>query len=109
MTSKRRKLVSADEAEVATRQHTSPCGDCPWRRDALEGWLGSMTADEWLIAVHREDVVECHTLKGAQCAGAATYRGNICKLPRDKTTLRLPADRVKVFATPAQFKEHHED
>lgn len=104
----RRLCVTGDEAEVATRQHKTPCGDCPWRRDALAGWLGSMSADEWVRSAHGEDVIECHTLAGAQCAGSGIYRGNICKQPRDKTTLRLPADRVKVFASPMEFKAYHE-
>jgi hypothetical protein len=105
---RRRQLVSADEAVRATSQHTRPCSDCPWRRDALPGWLGSMTADEWTAAVHGEASVECHTLLGAQCAGAAIYRANICKLPRDPRQLRLPKDRAAVFGRPGEFISHHE-
>jgi hypothetical protein len=102
-----RKLVSIDEAKPASGQHTTPCSDCPFARTALPGWLGGMSVDEWLQDVHGESVVECHTLIGAQCAGSAIYRRNVAKRPRDPSTLMLPADRDKVFATPAEFREHH--
>ena len=105
----RRRLVTADEARPATTQHTTPCGDCPWRVDALPGWLGSNTPEEWLQAAHGEARVECHTLLGAQCAGAATYRANVCKIPRDADQLRLPADRTGVFPTPMAFRAYHTD
>jgi hypothetical protein len=102
------QLVSSREAKQATKQHTQPCGDCPWRRDSLAGWLGSMTADEWLQAAHGETRIECHTLLGAQCAGSAIYRRNVCKQTRTET-LRLDADRVKVFDDHRAFKKHHEE
>lgn len=103
----RRQLIASDEAVPATRQHTTPCGDCPWARTALPGWLGGLTADAWLAGAHGDDTIECHTLTGAQCAGAATYRANVCKLPRAKDALRLPADREHVFADRAEFLAHH--
>lgn len=103
-----RKLVSHDEAEQADGQHTEPCSDCPWSRDALHGWLGDRTVDDWLQAVHGESQIYCHTLLGAQCAGSAIYRANVCKLPRDEGCLRLKADRAAVFASPAEFKTYHQ-
>jgi hypothetical protein len=102
-----RQLVSSDEARPAKRQHETPCSDCPWRRKALPGWLGSMTAEEWVAAAHSETRIDCHTLIGAQCAGAATYRANICKRPRDPELLLLNSDRVVVFARPHEFLDHH--
>ena len=105
----RRRFVSSDEAVQATGQHRAPCSDCPWRRDSLEGWLGSLSTEEWIAAAHGEARIECHVLLGAQCAGAAVYRANVCKQTRDTTDLRLPADRVAVFARPDEFREHHGD
>lgn len=93
------------------------CNECPWRRESAPGWLGPMDADEWVALVHSEEAIACHitieeegdwTTPGIrQCAGAATYRGNVCKRPRDPEVALLPADRDKVFATPGQFLEHH--
>ena len=106
------KLISADEAKVTKAQHKSPCSDCPWRRDSVKGWLGDMTADEWLQLAHGEGSADCHATKSADgeawnCAGLAIYRANVCKAPRDPNAMRLPADRVKVFSF-NEFKKHHE-
>src|SRR5258705_13907898 len=104
----RRVLISSDEAKAVTTQHRTPCSDCPWRVDALAGWLGVRTVDEWLKSAHADVQIFCHVRLGAQCAGSAIYRRNVCKLPRDPEALQLPADREKVFATPTAFRAHHE-
>lgn len=103
-----RKMMTYEDAIDATFQHTEPCSDCPWDRSALPGWLGSLTADEWLQAAHGETLLGCHTMAGAQCAGGAIYRANLCKIPRDPSLLRLPSDRETVFDSPREFREHHE-
>ncbi len=103
----RRQLISSDQAVPAKRQHTAPCDDCPWSRMALAGWLGPGTVDEWLATAHGDARIDCHTLVGAQCAGGAIYRANVCKLPRDPSQLRLPANRDRVFSSPAEFVQHH--
>jgi hypothetical protein len=104
-----RKLVSSDEAVRAKCQHKAPCSDCPWSREALPGWLGGLSADEWIQEAHDEAVIDCHTLRGAQCAGAAIYRTNVAKCTRyPRVILTLPADHEAVFATPQEFKQHHE-
>lgn len=103
----KKRMITVDEAEPATGQHKKPCIDCPWRRDAIPGWLGSNTAEEWVAVAHGEDRIECHTLIPAECAGAAIYRANVVKLTRDPTLLRLPADKVAVFASHLEFKKYH--
>lgn len=103
-----RKLISSDEATEAKVQHGDPCSDCPLRRNSLNGWLGDTgTPEEWAAALHSDSPMNCHVLKGAQCAGAAIYRGNVCKSPRDKTILVLPSDRKTVFSGPGEFVAHH--
>jgi len=104
----KRQLISCEEATTATGQHRKPCGDCPWARTALNGWLGGDTIEDWLALAHGEGMMECHTLVGAQCAGASIYRANVCKLMRNPEALQLPADRERVFASPAEFRAHHE-
>jgi hypothetical protein len=105
--STRRKLITYDEARPAKEQHKKPCSDCPFARDALPGWLGSHTIEEWVLMVHGENYIECHTLTGAQCAGAAIYRKNVAKLPIDKRILLLPTDHQRVFSSPREFVDHH--
>lgn len=104
---RKRQLVSSEEAVPCSAQIDKPCSDCPWARTALPGWLGSMTSEEWIQAAHDETRIDCHTLVGPQCAGAAIYRANVCKNVRDPSLLKLPKDRDSVFASPTEFKEHH--
>lgn len=89
------------------KQHHVPCSDCPWRRKALPGWLASMTVEEWIRVAHSELVVECHEVKGCQCAGLATFRTNVMKRPRSPDVLTLPVNTKTVFGSDAEFTEHH--
>jgi hypothetical protein len=104
----RRKLIASDEAVPVLKQHTAPCSDCPFARDSLNGWLGRLSVDEWINSVHGEAQIGCHITTNAECAGAAIYRSNVYKRPRDPNALILPPDRVLVFASPAEFQSHHE-
>jgi len=107
VTATRRRLIASDEAVPAKAQHERPCSDCPLSRGSLNGWLGGSTPEAWGHMLHSDARVDCHVLEGAQCAGAAIYRGNICKRPIDKTVLVLPPDEEAVFSNRAQFLEHH--
>lgn len=85
-----------------------PCNDCPWRRKSAPGWLGSeQTAEEWITTAHQDHTVECHQDAKHLCAGVAIYRANVRKRLRDPDVPVLPADRKRVFSTPAEFIEHH--
>jgi hypothetical protein len=57
--------------------------------------------------VHGEAFIDCHCTTNQQCAGAAIYRANVCKSPRDKTLLRLEPDKALVFASSQEFLKHH--
>jgi len=104
----RRVWISAEEATPVTRQITRPCSDCPWRRDALEGWLGSMTARDWIDVALSEATADCHAHTGEiACAGLAIFRSNIAKRLRDPDAFRVDADRRAVFATPLEFLAYH--
>lgn len=101
------QLKTFDQAKTTKKQHTKPCSDCPWSRNSVPGWLAQSTPIEWLEYAHGETLLECHTLIPQQCAGAAIYRANVCKVPRDKTQLQLPADEIRVFANQQEFYDHH--
>lgn len=106
---KRKQLLSTEDATDAPCQLKKPCSDCPWAREAVHGWLGGETPEAWVHAAHGEEKVACHVHPNVQCAGLAIYRGNVCKLPRDQNVLVLPPDRELVFATPNEFLEHHKE
>jgi len=101
------RFIGSDEAVPAERQHEKPCGDCPFARKSIAGWLGDGDVESWLADVGGETQINCHTLIGPQCAGAAIYRRNTCKSPRKPTLLLLPRDTVLVFANAREFAAHH--
>lgn len=103
----KRRLISSAEAKPAKSQHKKACEDCPWARHSLRGWLGSLTAEEWIALAHSDGTAECHAHTGVDCAGLAIYRANVLKRPRDPNAFVLPKDKETVFATPDEFNEHH--
>lgn len=105
---RRSKLITSDEAIPATKQHSSPCCDCPFRRKAINGWLGGGSVASWITDVKSDAMMDCHVLAGAQCAGSSIFRANICKRSRYSEVLSLPADRKNVFANTDEFAKHHE-
>lgn len=102
-----RKLISSDEAVKGKCQHKKACSDCPWSREALPGWLGGATADEWIMAAHSDQVIPCHVIDNQQCAGLAIYRRNVAKLPMPPNLI-LEKDKETIFSSPMEFKNHHE-
>ena len=100
-----------------------PCDECPWVRDALRGWLGPHTAQEWIDIAHSDSLIACHKTippgtpedgsdldQMTTCAGAAIFRANVCKSPRPLRGLpeydREP-DRERVFWRNQEFIDHH--
>lgn len=100
-----RKLITTGTMPPATKMLTKPCSDCPMRRDALKGWLGGASPDEYVRLCHSDAVVECHVHAGSRCAGLAVYRRNVAK--RQPAEHALPRDTEAVFATPMEFLAHH--
>lgn len=103
----KRQLLTHENAKPCKTQHKSPCSDCPFARKSLAGWLGGINAHEWMRIVRGEAIVQCHTKIGPQCAGAAIFRANIFKAPRDPKILQLEKDRTSVFSTVGEFLNHH--
>ena len=92
-----------------------PCNECPWRRGSAPGWLGPLEPEEWIALAHSDEPIACHaTIREdeawlpdtLQCAGAANYRRNVGKMPRDPDIARGEKDE-RVFATPRELLEHH--
>ena len=107
------RIIQTQEIPPAVKQ---PCNDCPWRRSSAAGWLGPYDALTWVLLAGSEEPIACHqTIResgswdGAfQCAGAATYRANSCKSPRDPAVAVGPTDHENVFSNSMEFINHHE-
>lgn len=99
-------MTNCDEAPEGKVQHTKPCHDCPMRRNAINGWLGGASPEDYRTLCHSDAVVDCHAIRNTQCAGVSIYRANVCKR-RDPPNLVLPSDHDAVFSTPMEFVEHH--
>lgn len=69
----------------------SPCGKCPFRKDALQGWLGEQRANQIArsIAVEGKSFT-CHKTLGRDveqhCAGAATL---LHKIDQPNTLMQI--------------------
>jgi hypothetical protein len=100
-------------------QHTTPCAECPFRRDIKPGLLGGSPVETYIGQSVLPFWLPCHCDKNyerktsqfkkvTQCAGTAIFRANIGvgQLMPD-SLLSLPADREKVFGTMAEFVAHH--
>lgn len=100
------KMTTSEDAVTSPTQHTSPCHDCPFRRTAINGWLGGLTAEDFITVAHTDTYSSCHVISNQQCAGMAIYRRNVCKRV-EPPLLKLEADRELVFSTPMEFRDHH--
>ena len=108
---------------------TTPCGNCPFRTDCLEGWLGEARAEEIIQSiVDQQATFSCHKLndfddegetvegpKAQHCAGAMIL---LEKIERPNQMMRIAErlgmyDRTKlkmdapVFDDESEFIEHH--
>lgn len=102
---KRKGMTNSDDAVDAKRQHKKPCHDCPMRRNAIPGWLGDATPEQYRSLCHSDAPVMCHAIRYAHCAGVAIYRANVVK----RADFKLPENHEAVFSTPMEFVEWHTD
>lgn len=102
-----------------------PCNECPWRRVAPSGYLGPYSPLDWIKIAHRDTPIACHKtvvvtdpLEGIgswehpklrQCRGAAIFRSNVGKEPRNPHVVTGPEDTEGCFATNEEFLVHHGD
>lgn len=107
---RRKQLLTSDDAIQISRQHKSPCSNCPFSRGSLPGWLGGESVFWWMNVAHGDGRMECHTRllgkKAAECAGAAIFRKNVCKSVL-KGNLELPKNKETVFSHDKEFCDHH--
>lgn len=90
----------------------TPCKNCPFRTDCLQGWLGKDRAEE----ISQADSFTCHkTDKSMQCAGHMAVLKNDNGFFRlmgrlgmkDDLTELIHKSEKLVFKSTKQFVKHH--
>ncbi len=104
------------------------CQECPFRRIAAQGWLGTNEPERFARTALSDHSVPCHKMINynetngdkrfeqevgtPRCRGAIIMMRNECKLPRDLAAARavmdIPQDTETVFSNHLQFIDYHE-
>ena len=114
------------EAVRVYREPTQvPCNGCPFRRKAMQGWLGEGSPESFIDCINRDDPLPCHQtidyedpywktkwehqVEGKMCAGALVLTANMLKTPRDRAFPRMGKDKETVFASAQEFVRYHRE
>ncbi len=100
-----------------------PCGQCPFRRTSMPGWLGEGNPESFIVEISMERPLPCHPTidyedphwfaqweaqeVGSICAGSLIMAANMGKRPRDPKFPKLPANKEIVFKSHLEFIDHH--
>ena len=104
-------------------RHTTPCDECPWRRNHPAGWLGGYQPSDFVNQVQFDGPpVPCHKTippgggmanAVSMCAGALIFMRNSCKSAQHPdygdALQKVERDPVGVFEWPTEFLEYHSD
>lgn len=103
---------------------TKPCNDCPFRRNAMRGWLGPWRV-ETLLRVIGHSAFACHqTIRPGgdydeeaphleSCAGMAIFLNNKVERSRDPSNayhqglLKNSEHATGVFSSSMEFTDYH--
>lgn len=102
-------------------QHKKPCGECPFRRKSLPGYLGANDVSDFSSMAMSEQHMPCHSLVDYEddnwqteqeqvegCAGRSIMWRNQCKLPHPNSPVPLlEPDKETVFSNIREFTQHH--
>ena len=94
-----------------TKQHKTPCKECPFRKAAPRGYLGGNNPQKFTVIVGHDGFMACHLTMGKktpekQCAGRAAMFANQCKVSRDKSVMEVPK-QAEVVSSIFEFMKHH--
>ena len=108
-----------------SKQSVNPCGQCPYRKDSLKGWLGasSFNPAEFLTQLELPLLHPCHKqvnwdeagkdeiASAPVCKGAIQFAKNTCKRlydsPYEKLRQSIDRDDANVFSARHEFINHH--
>lgn len=92
-------------------EHTEPCSECPWRKEAPAGWLGGVEKFYYSDAIAAGEIPNCHKSTTAFCAGACSVMANMIKIPFKQEgaapAVTTVGKREDTFSHFANFHQHH--
>lgn len=98
--------------------HRAPCAECPWRRAAIQGYLGGFAAELYADAVLNNEAPACHKRDHgpdsddtAFCVGALQVANAACislwRSPGADEARRVVGTSELTFAHPREFFTYH--
>lgn len=90
--------------DISNLYMKSPCGQCPFRKDCLKGWLGAERAEE----IANETSFVCHKDHSRQCSGSMQLNPmNTFAQIGERMGLVELKGREKIFDTKQDMINHH--
>ena len=84
----------------------TPCKDCPFRKDTMEGWLG----EDRMAEILQSDSFVCHKNTALQCAGHMLIKGHENSFVRLAAAMGIDtgiSGRELVFDNESDCISHH--
>lgn len=84
----------------------SPCKNCPFKKDTLEGWLG----EERMTEILEANSFVCHKKTDLQCAGFMLVKKDESEFVRTAKAFGIDLNlkgQEKVFSSKKQCIKHH--
>lgn len=94
-----------------------PCGQCPFRKDSVKGYLGGFTIEETLEVAKSEHPFDCHKTRGTdntkECSGRLLFATKTCKSFKNAELEKLRLETKESNSTDNilgfDFRQHHEN
>lgn len=97
--------------------HKTPCNECPWRKDSVQGYLGGYDPQWYADVVQDNQVPSCHLRdhgpenpETAYCVGALHTAANGCIMPsdaREREARNQVGANPDCFGHPSLFYAYH--
>jgi hypothetical protein len=94
---------------------SKPCGQCPFKKNSIKGYLGGFTIEETLETAKSEHSFICHktreTPNQKECSGRLLFASKVCKSFKNPELEKLRLEAKENNSTENilgfDFKEHH--
>lgn len=101
------------------------CSACPFRREAMPGWLGAGSPESFIDCMQHDEPLPCHQTidydnphwlvewvhqkNGSMCAGSLIFMANKLQRPHTPGFPTMPPDHENVFSNTVEFVRYHRE